>query len=250
MIRKLLMLTLLPLALLSCKPSDNQSESFKSIQIAGEDEITIQGDLYQLEKTSKPFVILFHQAGYSRGEYRETAPWLNELGFSCLAIDQRSGNGVNGVENVTHKEAKAKGLDTDYVSALPDLRSAIEYVQNDLGQKEIILVGSSYSASLIFVLANEYAASVKGMAAFSPGEYFSYNDKTIASYATEVNCPVFITSAGDEKMNWEEIYNGIKSEKEFYLPNTEGFHGSQALWSKNEGYRAYRKAFKAFLNRY
>ncbi|MDA3868122.1 MAG: alpha/beta fold hydrolase [Salinivirgaceae bacterium] len=250
MIQKLLILSLLLLALLSCNQSKTQPNDFESIQISGENDISIRGDLYQLEKTSKPFVLLFHQAGYSRGEYRETAPWLNKMGFSCLAIDQRSGNAVNGVENETYKQAKSMGLDTDYVSALPDLRSAIEYVQNELGQKEIILVGSSYSAALVFILATEYPDKVKGLAAFSPGEYFKYNGKKMTSYAANVSCPVFITSAAKEKKHWEEIYDALKSEKNYFLPDSNGFHGSQALWSKNKGYKAYRKVFKEFLDQY
>ena len=59
-----------------------------------------------------PVLVLFHQAGWSRGEYREIAPKLNELGYICLAIDQRSGKGVNGVANgnVTDPYAIAETL--------------------------------------------------------------------------------------------------------------------------------------------
>jgi len=250
MIQKIIILSFLAAALLSNNPSFGQSADFKSVEIPGKNGISIQGDLYQLEKTDKPFVLLFHQAGYSRGEYRETAPWLNEMGFSCLAIDQRSGKKVNGVENETFKQAKAKGLETDYVSAMPDLRSAIDYVLNELGQKEIILTGSSYSASLVFVLATEYPEKVKGVAAFSPGEYFKYNDKKIAIYAASVPCPVFVTSAAKEKKHWKPIYDAVKTEKTYYLPQSGGKHGSKALWSENDGYKAYREAFKKFLTRF
>ncbi len=250
MTQKILLLSLLVVALLSSNLTVGQTDDFKSVEIPGKNDISIQGDLYQIEKTDKPFVLLFHQAGYSRGEYRETAPWLNELGFSCLAIDQRSGKKINGVENETFKQAKAKGLETDYVSAMPDLRAAIDYVLNDLGQKEIILTGSSYSASLVFVLATEYPEKVKGMAAFSPGEYFKYNDKKIATYAAKVSCPVFVTSAAREKKHWQPIYDAVKTEKIYYLPQSGGKHGSQALWSENDGYEKYRQAFKQFLGQF
>jgi len=70
------------------------SSDFKTITFPSSDGVKITADLYILHTDKNtPFIVLFHQAGFSRGEYREITPKLNRLGFNCMAIDQRSGDG-------------------------------------------------------------------------------------------------------------------------------------------------------------
>lgn len=226
------------------------AQNFTEKSIPGSDGINIKAEFYSCSNNEKPLVLLFHQAGYSRGEYRETAPKLNELGFNCLAIDQRSGKEVNGVTNESFNQANNKGLETQYINAFADLKSTIDYVLDNNMAKEVILLGSSYSASLVFILGSEYKEKVKGIIAFSPGEYFSYEGKKISDFSKEVKCPVFITSSGSEKKLWEGIFNNINSEKSSFLPDFAGFHGSQALWSKHEGNEKYWKELKKFLKKF
>jgi pimeloyl-ACP methyl ester carboxylesterase len=237
------------------EPDENSEEfisSYKTtFQFKSTDSLTISADFYELPDSTAPFLLLFHQAGYSRGEYKGTAHYLNDLGFNCIAIDQRSGNEVNGVLNETNAAAKKMGLDTEYADAYADLEAALLYVKNTYNPKTILAVGSSYSASLVFILANKHPNLIDGIASFSPGEYFTYGNKTIESYASNVNCPVFITSSKDEFSSWEAIYNAIPGEsKSYFLPDFEGYHGSQALWSMHEGNEKYRKAFKEFLDNF
>gem|GEM_PF-5977157 len=71
--------------------SNSQSISFKSA-----DGILITADSYVPHTTTSPLILLFHQAGSSRGEYNEIAPRLNELGFNCIAVDLRSGEFSRG----------------------------------------------------------------------------------------------------------------------------------------------------------
>ena len=77
----------------------------ETIEYSAKDGLEITADLYEAPE-SDTFILLFHQAGWSRGEYKETAPKLNTLGYSCLAVDQRSGDEVNAVKNKTHIRAK------------------------------------------------------------------------------------------------------------------------------------------------
>jgi len=233
-----------------CKPNNEKVPERELIEINSTDSLTLKGDYYQNAGSDKPLILLFHQAGYSRGEYREIAPKLNELGFRCLAIDQRSGKEVKGITNEAFEQASEKGLSTDYVDALPDLRATIEYAQSHYKAKEVILWGSSYSAALVFILATEYPEYVKGIMAFSPGEYFQYNQRSISSYAKEVQVPVFITSSGAEADLCTPIFEAIPSDKQYYLPDFDGYHGSKALWQANEGHEKYWKEVKAFLARY
>jgi len=233
-----------------CKQADKSEPERVSLDIKSADNITLKADYYQNAGNDKPLILLFHQAGYSRGEYREIGPKLNELGFRCLAIDQRSGKEVNEITNEAFVQASNKGLATNYVDALPDLRAAVEYAHKRYDAEEIILWGSSYSSSLVFILATEYPGMVKGILSFSPGEYFQYNDKAISAYASQVQVPVFITSSGAEKELCTPIFEAIPSDKQYYLPDFEGYHGSKALWQANEGNEKYWQEVKAFLAKY
>ena len=94
-------------------------DPFNTIYFSAPDSLPICADLYALENKDAPWILLCHQAGYSRGEYRETALKLNAMGYSCMALDQRSGEQVNGVINRTAKEAKKRGWAQEYTDAIP-----------------------------------------------------------------------------------------------------------------------------------
>lgn len=70
----------------------------KTITFPSKDGLTLTADLYIMHDKSAPFIVLFHQARWSRGEYEEIAPRLNMMGFNCMAVDLRSGGQVNGVK--------------------------------------------------------------------------------------------------------------------------------------------------------
>lgn len=220
----------------------------ESVEFNAKDGIKITGDYYAHESSQAPLILLFHQAGYSRGEYKPIAAHLNDLGFSCLAIDQRSGNKVNGVENQTKKEAKKMGKPTSYVDAFVDLEAALNYANTELNREQVIVWGSSYSSSLVFILANKYPNKVKALLAFSPGEYFSFEEKKVEDFAKGVKCPVFVTSSKGEFNSWEGIYANVKGEKSSFIPEQKGFHGSKALWVEKEGNKYYWEAVTKFLN--
>ena len=101
----------------------------ETIQFPSKDGLEVTGDLYTPNPESSPFIILFHQAGWSRGEYLEIAPQLNDLGFNCLAVDQRSGGKVNGVINQTNTQAKRALKETSYLHAFQDIEAAVELVK-------------------------------------------------------------------------------------------------------------------------
>lgn len=224
----------------------------KQITFPSNDTVSIVADLYVAHDTSAPFIILFHQAGYSRGEYQEIAPKLNEMGFNCLAVDLRSGNAANGIENLTAKNARSAGKPTKYVHTIPDIEAAIEYVRNnDLANENPIIWGSSYSSSLVLKCASY--TDIRGVLSFSPGEYFRNDGKPgdfITSSVKTIKSPVFITSAKSEKDNWWKMYEMITSEKTYFLPESQGKHGSSALWEKTNGNEEYWKAVKSFLTQF
>jgi hypothetical protein len=68
-----------------------QIKAQEKVSFKSSDGLEITADKYFTDSESAPLILLFHQAGWSRGEYNESAPKLNKLGFNCIAFAQRSG---------------------------------------------------------------------------------------------------------------------------------------------------------------
>jgi len=228
-------------------------QSHASLNFLSKDGLLITADTY-ISKTEKnrPLIVLFHQAGWSRGEYLEIAPKLNKLGFDALAVDLRSGKAVNGVVNQTAKAARKAGKGMRYVDALPDMEAALLYARKLVGKNgNVIAWGSSYSSALVLQLMGEKPALADAILSFSPGEYFKKSGKPahwIQQSAQSITVPVFITSAKSEKGNWSDIFKGIKSKnKVSFIPEGSGSHGSRALWNKFSDNKEYWLAVSEFL---
>lgn len=222
----------------------------KTITFKAIDDVNVTADLYLTNNLNAPFIILFHQAMFSRGEYLEIAPKLNILGFNCMAVDQRSGLKVNGIINQTHKDAKSKGKSTKYPDTYPDLEAALNFVKKEYAPKTLIVWGSSYSSSLVFILAAKHP-EIAGLLSFSSGEYFKFENKTISDWAKEVNCPVFVTSSKKEAKECYVIFKNAGNEKNIqFIPEVSGFHGSKALWESKSGNETYWFAVKHFLSNF
>lgn len=225
---------------------------FKKITFDSADGVKITADLYMVEEDkSFPFIVFCHQAGWSRGEYREIVPRLNELGINGMAIDQRSGGEVNDVKNETLKAATDAGKKTTFVDAEQDIIAALKYARENYADGKLIVWGSSYSASLVLRIAGENPDLVDGVVSFAPGEYFGRLGKPgdwIASSAKKIKVPVFITSAKNEVARWEAIYNAIEGDsKTKYVPKTAGNHGSRALWKEFDDSAHYWEKVEAFV---
>jgi len=219
----------------------------EKINFNSKDGLLITADYYQI-KNPKGLILLCHRSHSNRAEYRETAPKFNKLGYSCLAIDQRSGMKVFGESNETKDRAKAKGLPTGYLDAKPDIESAIDFAFKLNENNKIHLFGSSYSAALSLLITSESSEKLKSTITFSPGEYLK--GITLADRLSSVNIPIFATSKLDEIEQVEEVTENIK--KEFithFKPKVEGFHGSKALWEVVKGYETYWESLKEFLEK-
>jgi dienelactone hydrolase len=226
---------------------------FKSVDFPTAGGIEAKADVYASKNESAALVLLFHQAGWSRGEYREIAPKLVKAGYRVMAVDQRSGGGVNGVPNETHRRAGKNGLARSYLDAYADLEAALAYARKDLKAKRIIVWGSSYSAALVFRLAAEHPADVAAVMAFAPGEYFKKQKGPdyIQALAKRVKQPVFVTSAKKEREQVEPIFAASPAEKKIlFTPASKGQHGSRALWTKWSDSDVYWAAVNGFLREY
>lgn len=199
----------------------------KPVQFRAADGVTVYGAYYTNGNAYRPLILLFHQAGSNRGEYATIAPRLVKAGFNCLAIDQRAGGDMWGRKNETIEHL---GHSASYLAAELDLEAALNWARTVEKKGKVILWGSSYSASLVFVVAAHHPDEVSGVLAFSPGEYFEQKDM-IRHAAAEVHVPVYITCGTGEKeaANARPIYEAVASkDKVFFVPPV-GVHGSKTL---------------------
>jgi len=102
---------------------------------------------------------------------------------------------VFGETNETKDRAKAKGLPTGYLDAKPDIEAAIDYAFELYNKKQIILLGSSYSASLALLIST-LTDKIKATIAYSPGEYLKGVNLSNALKAT--NKRTYVTSPRNE----------------------------------------------------
>ncbi|MEO0425523.1 MAG: alpha/beta hydrolase [Pseudomonadota bacterium] len=220
----------------------------QTIRFAAEDGLEITADLYPAEDAKQTVLVLFHQAGSSRGEYQDIAPQLNGWGYTAMAIDQRSGRARNGVRNDTARAAKRAGKDTEYLDARADLLAAVAYAKDSLGATKVVVWGSSYSASLVLALAGHDPNWADGVLAFSPGEYFQ-GKLAVAKSARGLAVPTFITSAKGELGSWASISEAIDADRlTAFAPTGPGKHGSSTLLPVGETSQEYWDAVQAFLS--
>jgi dienelactone hydrolase len=246
-------LSILIILVLDCL-SLSFASSFKTISFSSKDGLQVTADLYLTHAIEAPFIVLFHQAQASRGEYRMIAPELNAFGFNAMAVDQRIGGSFNGIPNETAKRFGPEGVSATYLDVLPDLVAAIKYARKNYAKGKLIIWGSSYSASLVLKIAGDNPNLSDGVLAFSPGEYFGNLGKSptyISECARKIRVPVFITSSYDEKNEWFSIYESIPGDrKTYFLPPSDGAHGSSALFEYYDASRDYWKAVKDFLKQF
>lgn len=213
---------------------------FKSL-----DGLLVRADIY-IRNSSLPTIILCHQARSGRGEFFNTADRMNEFGFNCLALDLRSGGNVHDIVNETHANAEKLKLPTDYLAAWQDIKAAIKFVSEKLPKSEIVLLGSSYSASLVMFEARNNS-KVKAVAAFSPGNYFD-GKIDFGSAIKGLDKPLFLTSSKEESQDVANLGKGLsEGKKTQYIPETEGIHGAKALWPTSDGTVGYWGALERWL---
>ncbi len=188
------------------------------------DGVTVHARHYAARQP-KGLILLFHQAGSGKGEYATIAPRLVAAGYDALAIDQRSGGAMFGA-NAT---VIGLGREAAFLDALPDMQAALDWA--GARKLPVVLWGSSYSSSLVFALAAANSGKVRGVMAFSPGEYF--DDKALVrTAAAGVAVPVYVTSASDagEVAAARAVFDAVtpSSASSRYVP-VAGIHGSSTL---------------------
>ena len=233
-------------------PDPDKEKEAERVSIEARDGLKINAEFYQASTApGTPLLVLYHQARSGRAEYRPIAPRLKDLGYDCLAVDLRSGQACGGVPNLTAKFARERGASGTYLDALADIEDSLAWARANHPQAKIVAWGSSYSASLVLVLAATSPKLLDGGVAFAPGEYFTALGKPatwVRDSVPKIGCPVFLTASRAEQGELQPIFDAIPDgKKKLFLPEAEGAHGSRALWDETEGHEEYWKAVEAFL---
>lgn len=209
-----------------------RAQAAEPVQFKTADGVTIYGSYYPAKGTMQPMILLFHQAGSNHYEYAPIAPKLVTAGFPCLAIDQRWGGEMFGHENETvQKLGHAETAAGNIAHLQADLEAAFQWARQKDPGRTIILWGSSYSASLVFLLAAEHPQEVSAVLAFSPGEYFERDPRMIRDAAAKVHGPVFITSENDPERlsDATRIFEAVASNDKVHYKAQYAVHGSATL---------------------
>lgn len=217
----------------------------EKVTFPAEDGIVVTADKYFTDE-ELPYILLFHQAGSSRGEFIDIAGRFQKLRYNCLAVDLRSGRSSNYIQNETAKNAGLRNAPVKYLDAAMDIRAAIDYVR-ELSPLPMILLGSSYSASLV-MLEGEENPNVSAVIAFSPGEYFG-EDLRMEDRIDTISKPLFIAVTEREEPYVRQMMSGIPEEDyTLFRPEGPGKHGARALWEDNPSKDEYWLALLLFIN--
>ena len=226
------LLRLMALAALIFAVAARPARAQESVQFKTVDGVTIYANYYPAKASSQPMILLFHQAHSNRYEYSSIAPHLEALGFSCLATDQRFGGTMFGEDNETDAHmSKAAAQSHNIAGFEADLEAALAWAHAKNPRRKVILWGSSYSASLVFVIAAKHPAEVAGVLAFSPGEYFPEHPTLIEDAAKKVRVPVLITSenSANAVANATKIFDAVASSHKVHYSAKYAVHGSSTL---------------------
>lgn len=192
------------------------------------DGLELTADFYGDGRPDRPFILLCHQARYSRGEYKDIAPRLVRAGFQCLALDARSGKAVNGITNESAARAQKEGKATGYMDARQDIEAAIGWIRAQGFTGKLTLWGSSYSSSLALLIgaANNEVGCVLS---FSPGDYFKPRGSVTAA-CKKLDKPVLIVAPERERRQSEPLYKALATTIKLYYCHPQNLHGSKTLF--------------------
>lgn len=219
----------------------------QTVQFTADDGVLVTADHYVIS-TQKPYIILLHKEGSGRGEYREIAPKLANLGFNCLAVDLRVGDESNFIKNQTHADAVANEKEISFAEVQKDIQAAISFVAQRSSQP-ILLLGSSFSASLALIEATNNF-KIKGVVAFSPKEL-----KESGINVKELSHNIFVpVLALGTRMEFDEMSNLLSHVKKQHLTlfrpsQGEGAHGATSLWESNPTHKEYWMVLTQFFSR-
>ena len=167
----------------------------------------------------------------------------------CQALEDygdavRELQNVNASTTVEELESTSDGV----ADAREDVMAAIDYIL-DLNPSDLILLGSSYSASLA-ILEGLNNPRVQAVIAFSPGEYFGRELRMQDSLKTCTK-PLFVAVTKREKPYVKQMLHSFpEDDYTLFQPDTLGVHGARALGDDNPNKDEYWLAMLIFISKF
>jgi len=224
--------------------------SFSSIRVStvkfsAADGLEITADEYVVEP-GKPYILLFHEQGSSRGEFSTIARRLCKMDYNCLAVDLRNGGNYKYVSNETVKQLREGHPDIDINDIEQDVLAAIHYAQEKSGLP-VVLFGSGANGSLSLKVAL-HNDDVRAVVALSPGEYF-LPEISIRDTIANLKKPVFISSSKTEFPYVSELASGMEKDSvTLFEPKlAEGLRGTGSFSADYEQNAEYWFALMLFF---
>jgi dienelactone hydrolase len=215
------------------------------VTFLAEDSVLVTADLY-LKSVDYPYIILIHGENSSRGEYLDIAPKLTNLEYNCLALDLRSGNEYKGLKNETSLRVAP---DVNPIDCFKDIQAAIDYIHSKNNNKPVVLIGSTFSASIALVFAKSNN-NIKAVVALSPGDYLNPRinlQQTLKAY----DKPVFTASSQQESSYIKQLTSNIPENLlVLFSTKTSGsVSGTDLLGTRNPDSEEYWLNLLLFFNR-
>jgi dienelactone hydrolase len=213
---------------------------FSTIEFSSLDQLKVTADLYTTGDKHAPTIVLVHQSGASRGEYRQIAPHLQELGFNALAVDSRWGerDRWNGVINETAARFGTAAIAASgdipkirsvHQAAAHDVRAALEWLKANNYTGARLLWGSSISANLVLKVAADPTQRVAAVLSFSPGEYYKDQPNELRAAITGLHLPTLIACGADEEGAAKPVFDAVPSRQKVFYRAMDGRHGATIL---------------------
>ncbi len=216
----------------------------KPLELHASDGVTVYGTYTRAADPGERVLLLFHQAGASHHEYDPLIASFTRQGWDTLAIDQRSGGSLFGGRNATVAKL---GKSVGYLDAMPDLEAALAWAQSRR-YPVIVAVGSSYSSSLVLLLAAQHPHALSAVASFSPGEYFA-DSNLVRRAAARLRMPVYVTTDPKEEGRVDTVLSKAHGANIVRYRPVAGVHGASTLVCARDpgGCKANLHSFLAFL---
>ena len=210
-------------------PTENSEKAAaQTINFDAPDGVRIVGTFYAANKENSPAVLMLHQFGGSRADYKDLARQFQANGINVLAIDGRGfGESTKKADgsrvSVSQSDEAVAGMKSD-VAAVKFLGG-----QETVDKTRIGIVGASYGSSLAIIHAGENP-EIKSVALLSPGTNYFGNLPTMPAIEKYGARPVLIVAAEDEadsasaSRRLDELAAGDKHQLQIY---PKGGHGTE-----------------------
>ncbi|MBI5001780.1 alpha/beta fold hydrolase [Candidatus Woesearchaeota archaeon] len=206
----------------SCGEQEQQKDPNEFI-ITTADEVNITAVYKETNQTTKA-VLLLHMLGKDKRDYNNLSVYLQQNGFSVLAIDFR-GHGNSDLDYTTFTEENWQNL-------ILDVEAGVDFLESK-GYKRIAVVGASIGANAGLKQAVQ-DTRIDSLVLLSAGE--AYHGINVTAIAPYYDRPVLIVAAMDDKeaaVAATRIYNAMENPYSNLKMYPTGGHGTEMLQSQD-----------------